>query len=1000
MGNKLEKFKEVLREVFQLDQADLDFGIYRIMNQKRDDIEQFLDKDLLPQVSSLFAEYASESDAQLRKQLEEAVQKAKSLGVEPDTVPGVIKLKSALAGLDNNALADNVFSHLANFFRRYYDEGDFISQRRYKKDVYAIPYEGEEVKLYWANYDQYYIKTSEYFKNYAFKLPNGKKVKFVILEATSEANNNLPAAGKERRFYIINEEPIALVDGNLCINFRYDFNPAKQRDLILAGLKIVEAAFKSQSVGNTEMLTFADMFSASPTEKNKSRTLLERHLTDFTARNTFDYFIHKDLGGFLRRELDFFIKNEVLYIDDINELDEVMFHRQVATIKVMKKVGQKVIAFLEQLENFQKKLWLKKKFVYGTNYCITMDRIPKVLYPEIINNPSQITEWKRTFLIDKITNNLTQQGYTDPPTIEFLSENPYLVVDTALFDEVFKFKLLKSFTSIDFQINGLLIQSENFQATNLIINRYRDTIKSVYIDPPYNTGGDDFLYKDSFFHSSWLSFMNDRLTLSSGLMTLNAPLFISIDGNEQINLHQLIQEIFGLDSMFNTIIWQKADSPNEKDQAIATYHEYIIIATPNGKESVELFPRLKQEIFAAYPLVDSNGRKYRLRQLRKNGKAARREDRPNLFYPLTAPDGTVVLPIAPEGWEGRWVKQLSTVKKLEMDEQIQWVKRKYGWVPYYIESAPAIPEVPYSSIFDDVSQNRQGKAEFTSILGSINYETPKPSDLLERLFEISIPKEKQAIVLDYFAGSGTTGHAIINLQRRGYLDAKYILIEMGEYFNSITKPRIQRVIYSKDWKDGKPVSREGISQCFKYFSLESYEDTLNNLSLKRTKAQQETLDLNPDFKEGYMLSYMLDVESESSASLLDLEKFEDPFNYYLNITRNNETKPVKVDLVETFNYLIGLVVDSIDEIDGFRMISGKNLADEKILVLWRNLKEKTNEELNAFFGRIRVNIKDSEYDRIYVNGDNYLENMKVAEDRWKVVLIEEEFKKLMFEGCE
>ncbi|HMN26234.1 MAG TPA: DNA methyltransferase [Ignavibacteriaceae bacterium] len=255
-----------------------------------------------------------------------------------------------------------------------------------------------------------------------------------------------------------------------------------------------------------------------------------------------------------------------------------------------------------------------------------------------------------------------------------------------------------------------------------------------------------------------------------------------------------------------------------------------------------------------------------------------------------------------------------------------------------------------------------------------------------------------ALVLDFFAGSATTGHAVINMNRNYDGNRKYILVEVGGYFNTMIIPRIIKAIYSKDWREGKPVSREGISHCFKYHRLESYEDTLNNLELSRSQQQQQSLEMSTEFREGYMLSYMLDVESEGSSSLLNIEKFEDPFNYYLKITRDNETVPTKIDLVETFNYLIGLVVETIDVLDGYKVITGHNLENEKILIIWRNLKEKSNEDLNSFFARLRISIHDSEFDQIFVNGDNHLENMKIAEEKWKVVLIEEEFKKRMFEN--
>ncbi|MCX6640287.1 MAG: DNA methyltransferase, partial [bacterium] len=269
--------------------------------------------------------------------------------------------------------------------------------------------------------------------------------------------------------------------------------------------------------------------------------------------------------------------------------------------------------------------------------------------------------------------------------------------------------------------------------------------------------------------------------------------------------------------------------------------------------------------------------------------------------------------------------------------------------------------------------------------------------------------DEGAICLDYFAGSGTTAHAMINLNREDGGSRKYILVEMGEYFDTVMKPRIQKVIYSKDWKEGKPVSREGSSHLFKYLRLESYEDTLNNLEVERTEAQQQLLDQHEGFREDYLLRYMLEVESRGSASLLNLDRFADPFNYKLKISTGSvgETREVNVDLVETFNYLLGLKVKHQDSIRGFKVVTGtvrkgnsQSGIEEKVLVIWRNVKEKSNEALDEFFQKQGYNSRDMEFASIYVNGDNNLENLKVDTDTWKVRLIEEEFMRLMWEDTE
>jgi adenine-specific DNA-methyltransferase len=198
-----EKFKRLLGELFMFDQADLDFGIYRIMNAKRGEITRFLDNDLLPQVREALGQLEQADRVALEAELSKAIEQVKSLGADPETIPKVKELRQQLAlKADVEVLESEAFSDLYNFFRRYYSEGDFLSLRRYKEGVYAIPYEGEEVKLHWANADQYYIKTSEYFRDYAFRLSDGRRVHFKIVEADTEQGNNKPANGQDRRFLL------------------------------------------------------------------------------------------------------------------------------------------------------------------------------------------------------------------------------------------------------------------------------------------------------------------------------------------------------------------------------------------------------------------------------------------------------------------------------------------------------------------------------------------------------------------------------------------------------------------------------------------------------------------------------------------------------------------------------------------------------------------------------------------------------------------------------
>ena len=208
------------------------------------------------------------------------------------------------------------------------------------------------------------------------------------------------------------------------------------------------------------------------TENFKLKTAIDldtirKHLWKYTARNTFDYFIHKDLGGFLRRELDFYIKNEVMHLDDVEHESAPKVEQYLSKIKVIRRIAHKSIAFLEQLENFQKKLWLKKKFVVETQYCITLACIPQEFYPEIAANDAQREEWVRLLAIDEIRGDLTTPEYGVPLTVDFLKAHPTLVVDTRHVAPDFMARLLEAEAALDEQIDGVIFHGENFQALSL-----------------------------------------------------------------------------------------------------------------------------------------------------------------------------------------------------------------------------------------------------------------------------------------------------------------------------------------------------------------------------------------------------------------------------------------------------------------------------------------------------------------------------------------------------
>jgi len=983
-----KKLLKILNEIFQLDQSDLDFGIYRIMNTKSKEINEFLDKDLITSVANAFS---SNDNNSIQKELDEALQQAQSLGADPETLPKVIALREQLSTTSSSSNLENeVFSHLANFFKRYYKDGDFVSLRRYKKDTYAIPYEGEEVKLHWANSDQYYIKSGEYFRDYTFKIDD-KNIHFKLIDATIESNNNKATSDKERRFVIVEDNPFEVINNELYINFEYKAIGKINQEKVLNQ----EAIKKILSVDGFE--EWKKLLQEYPKNKNGDVSKLhhiEKHLKSYTSRNSFDYFIHKDLGGFLSRELDFYIKNEMLFLDDIID-SPIKYEEVMGKIKIFKEVSQKIIAFLTQLEELQKKLWEKKKFIIETNYCITLDKINEDYYEEIFASDEQKAEWKELFDVDI-------------RSVDDLKNEQYLVLDTRFFDMKFKYKLLSEFDNLDDDIDGVLINSENYGALNLLQDRYKEQVKTVYIDPPYNTGNDGFLYNDNFQHSSWMSFMYDRLTYAKNLMSNDGILFSSIDDREFGNLKYITNSVFDSKNEISNLIWKKKKQPSFLSQ-VATVTEYVSVYA----KKKELIKKLSiDKISDTTKRVDnaSNGISERIIEagikcksitdgVIKKGVYQNKTMNTEFLDDVHVKDGIAQNSFTAKANFRNKQEDITTFCL----EKLLFLTEKNSFRRYTSEEEKN-KNKSITNLLLDWGDNQDSNNEMLNIFGNTSsFSYPKPTQLISNLIKSTL--YNKGVFLDYFAGSGTTGHSIINLNREDNGKRKYLLVEMGEYFDSVTKPRIQKVIYSDNWKDGKPQTKNGISQIFKYFKLESYEDTLNNLEFKRTKEQQKAFDFHPQAKEDYILNYSLDVESQGS--LLNIDSLSTPFDYKLKIATSSvgETKDTNIDLVETFNYLLGLVVKRIELLypkgissqahgKGYLVVEGQNLKKEKILIIWRD--GQSNNELNEFFKKMDWSVYDREFDTIYVNGDNNLDNLRKDEDHYKVKLIEQEFKKLMF----
>lgn len=1047
MATPREKFQALLKKLFQFDCAELDFGIYRILNQKRAVIERFIETDLLEGVAKELGSGAIKDETGMRQQFDALAEKIREeLEEEPcmaldaegnlaaefhKTKIGkkYLALQSRLCGARSTPeLEADIFNHLYAFFSRYYDEGDFMSLRRYsKRDKYAIPYNGEEVHLHWANADQYYIKTGENFTDYSYK-HGGWKVHFKLRNADVEQDNVKGA----KRFFILRAAEVLLDEKKSTLTIPFEFRPLNASEEISYGKGNGNGAAENgngkaktkKKKGQEGILADAivaiqnaakkntDALAALLHEKRRDAdgnpvSLLDHHLRAYTRANSADFFIHKDLKGFLDRELDFYLKNEVLNLDELEAGGESRAESWFQMLRAIKGIGRKIITFVAQIENFQKRLFEKKKFVTEVHYCVTLDRVPEELYPEIAKNRAQIEEWKRLFYIQEIEGDLARPGFKEPLKAEFLKANPFLVLDTKFFPAEFAEKLLASKTilkgaaSLDEATDGLLIKGENLHALNLLKSRFHEQVQCVHIDPPYNTQTSGFLYKNAYQHSSWLAMMENRIASSSSLMASEGSYLCHIDENEYENL-QLLFDRFSLPNA-GTIVWDKRN-PMNAGMGIATQHEYIIWRTRKQspiylqnnnviailKVATEIVKKHKgvteeaQKEYAtwvdkrkdlsggetAYRYLDDQGHPFQSVSLR----APEPRTDPKFHQPLLHPFTKKPCPVPPNGFSRTPETLAEMVARGEIifgDDDTTQPRQKV-----------ILTEDSRRQISSVIQDARKGKSDLSPL--GLDFPYCHPVSLYKELISAAV-QTVDGIVLDHFAGSGTSGHAVMQINRENRTKLKYILVESGEQWDTILKPRIEKIIYSKDWADGKPLSRSGSSHLFKYLRLESYEDALDNITFEAADAQM-MLRL-----EDYVLSYMLDFETKQSETLLNVAKLDAPFDYKLR--RHGKDEPLPVDLPETFNYLIGLHAASrrVYENKGARYLIYRGKADgRETVILWRSTRGWKQEHFEADRDFVVKQKLTEGAEDIFVNTDSFIEGARSLDPVFKKKMFSED----------
>lgn len=1012
----LERFQEHLRGLFQLDTADLDFGIYRLFAARREEVERFINEELPASVDAAFSDLLDGEGKGAAQKMEELAAQIISEAeddrailpdgkIKPDCADKAGKtLKTLIAEYEElrrktqekaslEEQKDDTYNHLYAFFFRYYDEGDFIPRHFFgARNRYVVPYNGEETLFHWANRDQYYVKSGENFRDYAFQadtVAGSWRIQFKIVEASTPPGNTKG----DTRFFFPQIASIEVDHESKHVTIPFHYRLPTEQEVKKFGPKSKGQAALLREAAPAIVKAVSDPMLAGvlgqPVHETEKETLtfLDKRLRHFTRKNTTDFFVHKRLREFLLDELEFYIRDQVVHLMDM-DADAATLERKRLSVRVFRRLSERIIDFLARIEDAQKTLFEKKKFALAADYLMPIQHVPEDFREEVLSNKAQIRQWKDWYSIKPKKDLFNQKGEINRI---FLEQHPTLTVDTRLFDPDFKLRLLVAlsdhFGDLDEATDGLLIHSENFQALNYLLPRYEGEVKCIYIDPPYNTGSDEFIYKDSYQKSSWISMLSDRLSVTKGILRPEGSIFINIDDNELHDLWGICSLVFGPQNFLANIIWQKIFSAKNTAKYFSGDHDYIISFARNRSVWVpNLLPR-EGNAEKRYTNPDNDPRG----PWSSSDLTAR-----NYYslgqYQVTGPKGKIFSPAMGTYWRVNHEK----FQELDRDGRIWWGKSKTNMprLKRFLSEVKKgiVPQTLWGH--REVGNTQEAKKELLSIIRFNRPEdvlnTVKPVRLLRRVLQIATDTGS-SILLDFFAGSGPSGHSVIDLNREDGGRRKFILVEMGDYFDTVLVPRITKVMYTPEWKEGKPKrmatqeEAERMPRLVKIVKLESYEDALHNL----TKADQLKGLPKVDVDGGARrISYVLERLMEKSDSMLNWEALDRPFDYTMEVLSDQGVRTSPVDLVETFNALYGLRVQQFDvwqdpeTLREYRVIKAAKADGGKVLVIWRNVPPENEAARDRAF--LEAHIGDlGEWNEAWVNGPCAMPGLKPLDGMFK-----------------
>jgi adenine-specific DNA-methyltransferase len=705
----------------------------------------------------------------------------------------------------------NKLNLIYSFFSKHTAENGSI----YSKDTYNDPI------LFIKTQPLYYIKTSKLFKSKLIEI-NGIKLFF---DASTIEDNDSKKKTLSYKLKEIKE------DKTVIFSVHYEKEPKT------TNIKEIIEKLKAHSIYIEE-------------EK------LKKAFKKFEKEPELDFFLNEKVESFLKEQFNKYICQELL--KNSNKLDQ----SEIAQIQTLKEITYKIIEFIASFEKEIIKIWNEPRQIKSINYIITLNKleafgekgieiIRKLLTHK--NIEKQIEEWKELGIINDFDTKIN-------PSENLPKEYKFLPIDTKYFKDLEK-DILNLFDNLEDSLDGWLIKSESYQALNTLLPKFKGKVKTIYIDPPYNTGNNNFPYKDNYKHSSWLMMMKNRLNLAKELLQEDGIIFTSIGDlnpqeGESFRLQLLQSMIFP--KRFGNLIWKKRNEIGSfSEKNLTENHEYITVF---GNKKAFIYKNIitdKQK--KEYKHEDEKG-PYKWMSLLGPSQQTK-EKRPNLNYGIIIDPNTYNIIGLEYNQNGKKKQELFSSKHTNIE--IIYPKKNYTWLigkdafkkyhqqglikvfkekneysvkikKYLFKPDKTINGSILKSILTDnginIGLNADATKELSDLFYPKNYSAlkPKPTSLIKLLIQTTT--KDNDIICDFFAGSGTTAHAVMKLNKEDSKRRKFILIETEDYFDSVIIPRIKKVAYSFNWKNGKPQDADGIGIFLTYLELEQFEEALNKIT--------------------------------------------------------------------------------------------------------------------------------------------------------------------------